>query len=410
MKPRQTRKLIAASLLIVIAASAALSRPASRGLADRLALPLGEGWGEGLPTEAGRPLPSCFQDPLPWVEKLKSLGAQLGAHPAPLPKGERDSAQFNYKFVPPHPRRDTRKAPEPIDIVVALDGTGQFKSVQDAIMSVPSGSHAQPVVIHIKPGVYKELIYIQREKRFFHLLGEDAEKTILTFDFHANMIGPNGKPITTFRTPSTVIDADDVTAENITFENSAGPVGQALAIRVDGDRVVFRHCRFLGWQDTVLLNRGRQYFEDCYIAGHVDFIFGAATAWFERCHIHCRKTGYITAASTYDYEPFGFVFSHCQITGEAEVKTYLGRPWRDFANVTYLNTEMSSVVRPEGWQNWNLPEREKTARYAEFNSTGPGANTTARVSWSHQLMKSQVKTITITKVLGGADGWNPSAR
>jgi len=216
---------------------------------------------------------------------------------------------------------DANKTPQRIDIVVALDGSAQFKSVQDAIMSVPSGSRTKPVVIHIKPGVYKELIYIQREKRFFHLVGEEAEKTVLTFDLHANMVGQNGKPITTFRTPSTVIDADDVTAENLTFENSAGPVGQALAIRVDGDRVMFRHCRFLGWQDTVLLNRGRQYFEDCYIAGHVDFIFGAATAWFERCHIHCLKTGYITAASTYDYEPFGFVFSHCQITGEAEVKT-----------------------------------------------------------------------------------------
>jgi len=308
------------------------------------------------------------------------------------------------------PHRDPQKALGQIDIVVAIDGSGQFKSVQDAIMSVPSGSPTKPVVIHIKPGVYKELIYIQREKRFFRLIGEDAEKTILTFDLHANVVGLNGKPITTFRTPSTVIDADDVTAENITFENSAGPVGQALAIRVDGDRVVFRHCRFLGWQDTVLLNRGRQYFEYCYIAGHVDFIFGAATAWFERCHIHCLKSGYITAASTYDYEPFGFVFSHCQITGEADVKTYLGRPWRDFANVTYLNTEMSSVVRPEGWQNWNLPEREKTARYAEFNCTGPGANPRARVSWSHQLMKSQAKAITIKKVLGGADGWDPLAR
>ena len=109
-------------------------------------------------------------------------------------------------------------------------------------------------------------------------MGEDAAKTILTFDLHANMTGTDGKPITTFRTPSTQIDADDVTLENITFQNSAGPVGQALAIRVDGDRIVFRRCRFLGWQDTILLNRGRQYFEDCYIEGHVDFIFGAATA------------------------------------------------------------------------------------------------------------------------------------
>ena len=131
------------------------------------------------------------------------------------------------------------------------------------------------------------------------------------------MHGLDGKPIGTFHTPSTTIDADDFTAENMTFENSAGPVGQALAIRVDGDRAIFRNCRFLGWQDTILLNRGRQYFENCTIAGHVDFIFGAATAWFEKCQIHCLRNGYITAASTPADQPFGFVFSHCNITGEA---------------------------------------------------------------------------------------------
>jgi pectinesterase len=299
------------------------------------------------------------------------------------------------------------KSDAPTSITVALDGSGQFKSVQEAIMSVPAGSPAHHVVIHIKPGTYKELIYIQHEKRFFRLVGEDAAKTILTYDLHANMMGADQKPIGTFRTPSTVVDADDVSFENLTFENSAGPLGQALALRVDGDRVSFRRCRFLGWQDTIFLNRGRQYFEDCYITGHVDFIFGAAIAWFERCHIHCLKNGYITAASTYDYQPFGFVFSHCKIDGEPDVKTYLGRPWRDFSNVIYLETEMSDVVRPEGWQNWNLPAREKTARYAEYNSKGPGANAMARVAWSHQLDKNQAKAITIKKVLGGEDRWNP---
>ena len=298
-----------------------------------------------------------------------------------------------------------------IEITVALDGSAQFKSVQDAIMSVPAGSATSPVVIRIKPGVYKELIYIQHEKRFFRLVGEDAASTILTFDLHANMIGLNGKPIGTFRTPSTVIDADDFSAENITFENTAGPVGQALAIRVDGDRAVFRRCRFLGWQDTMFLNRGRQYFEDCYISGHVDFIFGAATAFFERCTIHCRRSGYITAASTYDYIPFGFVFSNCKITGEdGNVKTYLGRPWRDFSSVVFLNTEMSGVVRPEGWQNWDLPAREKTARYAEFNSHGPGADIKSRVSWARQIDRRQAKKITADKILRGADGWNPHVK
>jgi pectinesterase len=298
-------------------------------------------------------------------------------------------------------------AAQPSNITVALDGSGNFKSVQEAIMSVPAGTAQQPVVIHIRPGIYKELIYIQHEKRFFRLVGEDATRTVLTFDLNANIIGRDNKPITTFRTPSTVIDADDFLAENITFENGAGPVGQALAIRVDGDRAVFRNCRFLGWQDTLFLNRGRQYFEECYIEGHVDFIFGAATAFFEHCHIHCLRTGYIAAASTYDYHPYGFVFSNCKITGEPEAKTYLGRPWRDFANTIYLNTEMSDVVRPEGWQNWNLPEREKTARYAEFNSKGSGANPKARVAWSKQLTSAQAKRITVREVLSGSDKWDP---
>jgi pectinesterase len=297
----------------------------------------------------------------------------------------------------------------PIDVYVAADGSAKFKTVQEAVMSVPAGSAESPVIIHIKPGTYKELIYIQHEKRFFKLVGKDAAKTILTYNLNANLIGQDNKPIGTFRTPSTQIDADDFAAENITFENSAGAVGQALAIRVDGDRVAFRNCRFLGWQDTILLNRGRQYFENCYITGHVDFIFGAATAWFERCHIHILGNGYITAASTPDNVPFGFVFSHCRITAESpELKTYLGRPWRAYSSVTYLNTEMSAVVRPEGWHNWNFPEREKTSRYAEYESTGPGAKPQDRVKWSRQLTKQEARAITEERVLSGSDHWNPT--
>lgn len=296
-------------------------------------------------------------------------------------------------------------------ITVAIDGSGQYKTVQEAVMAVPAGSPDNPVIIRIKPGTYKELIYVQHEKRFFHLVGEDAEKTILTYDLYAAMIGPDGKPIGTFRTPSTYIGADDFTVENITFENTAGvrkQAGQALAIRVDGDRVVFRNCRFLGWQDTILIDRGRQYFENCYITGHVDFIFGGATAFFEHCHIHIRGNGYITAASTPDNHPYGYVFSHCRITAETpELQTYLGRPWRAYAAVTFLNTEMSSVVRPVGWHNWDFPDREKTSRYAEFNSTGAGANPSARVKWARQLSKAEARGITLEKVLGGVDGWNP---
>jgi pectinesterase len=295
------------------------------------------------------------------------------------------------------------------NLFVAADGSAPFKSVQDAIMSVPSGTRENSVVIHIAPGIYKELIYLQREKSFFKLVGENPTNTILTFNLYASMTNVDGKPLGTFRTPSTTIDADDFTAENLTFENSAGAVGQALAIRVDGDRATFRNCRFLGWQDTIFLNRGRQYFEDCHIAGQTDFIFGAATAWFENCQINCLGSGCITAASTPVDQPFGFVFSNCQITGDnPDVKTFLGRPWRVYASTIYLNCKMSEVVRPEGWNDWKKPEVHTTARYVEFNSTGAGASPTNRVDWAKQLTAAEAKIITVKKIVAGADNWIPS--
>ena len=294
------------------------------------------------------------------------------------------------------------------NLFVAADGSAQFSTVQSAIMSVPSGSRENPVVIHIAPGTYQELIYIQREKRFFKLVGASPTNTVLSFNLYAGITNAEGKPIGTFKTPSTTIDADDFSAENLTFENSAGAVGQALAIRVDGDRAAFRNCRFLGWQDTILINRGRQYFENCYVEGHVDFIFGAATAWFEKCEIHSLRDGYLTAASTPVDVPFGYVFNRCKITGKPGVKAFLGRPWRIYASTTFLNCEMSVVVRPEGWNDWKKPEAHTTARYAEFNSTGDGASPTNRPDWTKQLTADDAKKITVEKVLGGSDGWNPN--
>lgn len=291
------------------------------------------------------------------------------------------------------------------NLYVAADGSAQFTSVQSAIMAVPSGTRENPVIIHIAPGIYRELIYLQREKRFFQLIGNHPTNTILSFNLHAGITNAEGKPIGTFKTPSTTIDADDFRAENLTFENSAGPVGQALAIRVDGDRATFRNCRFLGWQDTILLNRGRQYFEHCYIEGHVDFIFGAATAWFERCQIHALRDGYLTAASTPADVPYGFVFNRCQITGAPGVKTFLGRPWRQFGSTIFLNTDMSEVVRPEGWNDWKKPH--ETIRYAEFNSTGAGASAANRVDWAKNLSAEEAGKITAEKVLGG---WRPESR
>jgi len=308
-------------------------------------------------------------------------------------------------------------APRP-DVIVAVDGSGQYTSVQEAISAAPMRTDASDPrwVIFVKAGTYHERVYVQRERGNIAVIGEDAEKTVLTYDLHANLPGPDGRPIGTFRTPTVQIDGDGMLWENITLENSAGEPGprpgapavsQALALRVDGDRVTFRHCRFLGWQDTILVNRGRQYFADCYIEGSVDFIFGAATAFFDRCHIHVVKDGYITAASTPQGAAHGYVFADCRITGRDGVKTYLGRPWRVFAQTVFLRTAMAEAVRAEGWHNWGKPDAEKTTFYAEFGSTGPGANDAARVKWARPLTAAGAAVLTPQKVLAGADGWDP---
>ena len=292
-------------------------------------------------------------------------------------------------------------------ITVSQDGKGDFKSVQAAIDSVQDYSE-QKTVIEIEPGIYKEKIVIPRSKRNIYLKGKNAHKTVLTYDLYAGIKDANGKEIGTFRTPSVTIEADDITAEKITFENSAGDVGQAVAMAVLGDRIVFRDCRFLGWQDTLLDQSGRHYYENCYIDGHCDFIFGGGTAFFEKCHIHCLSASYITAASTPEHQKYGYIFSNCKITGEPEKsEVYLGRPWRDYAYVLFMNCNMADMIRSQGWHNWSKPHREKTSRYYEYNNTGPGANLKGRVSWSRLLTDEQVQEITISNVLAGDDGWNP---
>jgi len=311
-------------------------------------------------------------------------------------------------------------APRPADAVVAADGSGQYTSLQEAISKAPmrTGLGDPRWVILVKRGVYKERIYVQRERGNILVLGEDAASTIVTYDLHAGIPGPDGKPIGTFRTPTVQIDGDDMIWENLTIANGAGapgprptgpPVEQAVALRVDGDRVIFRRCRFLGYQDTVLVNRGRHYFVDSYIEGSVDFIFGAATAYFDRCRIHVLRDGYITAASTPEGTAHGFVFRDSKITGEAFVKAYLGRPWRIYAKTVFLATEMSATVRPEGWHNWNKTEAEKTAFYAEFDSKGEGHSPKTRVPWARALTAEQAAAMTPERVLSGADGWNPNA-
>lgn len=295
------------------------------------------------------------------------------------------------------------------DTVVATDGSGQHTTIQSAINAAPQGRSADnPWVILVQPGRYDEIVYVQREKVHVKLVGADPQTTVLTGSLHANVPGPDGKPIGTFRTPTLYIDADDFTVEDLTIENAAGPVGQALAVRVDGDRVAFRRCRFLGHQDTILVNRGRHYFERCEIVGTTDYIFGGATAYFRDCDLISLSNSYITAASTPEHAPYGLVFERCRLRGaQPDVRVYLGRPWRDFAAVVFLHCEMSEVVRAEGWHNWSRPEREKTSRYAEYGNTGPGADRSGRVAWSHTLADEAASIISPATVLAGADGWRP---
>ena len=299
----------------------------------------------------------------------------------------------------------------PPDAVVAADGSGNQRTIQEAVDKAPQTTTPDhPWVIAVKPGIYHEIVYIQREKHHVHLVGTGGGESKLTYGLHASMPGPDGRPIGTFRTPTLTVDADDFTIENLTVENSAGAVGQALALRADGDRLVFRNCNFRGHQDTVFLNRGRQFFDRCTVSGAVDFIFGGATAYFHDCRIECTGNGYITAASTPVDQPWGFVFRGCTITASApEIRTWLGRPWRASAATVFLDTDMSPVVRPEGWNNWGKPEREKSARYAEAGSRGAGASPAARVHWAKRPGPDACAAMTPELVLGGPDRWHPAA-
>ncbi len=314
------------------------------------------------------------------------------------------------------------------DAIVAADGSGTHATVQAAVDAAPAG-RTTPWVILIKPGRYAGHLVVPAEKPFLTFRGEDAATTVITDGRNFNTLKPDGGKYTTPESATALIQAGDFTAENITFENSTTREDriQALAIYMTGDRGVFRRCRFLGWQDTVRADsprrpggstepdtprpegNARQYFVDCYIEGHVDFIYAASTAVFDRCHIHGKADGYITAASTPQAAAFGYVFLDCKVTTGPLVDkgVYLGRPWRQFAATAFLRTELAGNVRAEGWHNWGKPANEQTARYAEYGSTGPGARLEQRVPWAKQLTDEEAKAYTAEKILAGKDGWNP---
>ncbi|WP_291857165.1 pectinesterase family protein [Marinilabilia sp.] len=294
------------------------------------------------------------------------------------------------------------------DYIVSADGSGDFKTVQDAIDAVPD-FRKQRTTIFIKTGVYKEKLVLPASKNNVTFIGEDKFKTIITYDDYASRLNRFGEEMGTTGSSGFFLFGNDFIARNLTFENSAGPVGQAVAVRVDGDRVVFENCRFLGNQDTLYPHgdASRQYYKNCYIEGTVDFIFGWSTAVFEGCEIFCKGKGYITAASTSQGKEFGFVFIDCRITGSApENSFYLGRPWRPYAQTVFINCFLDKHIKPEGWHNWRSEEKEKTAYYAEYNSYGPGAALTERVSWAHQLTEEEAKKYTSKNILAGEDNWD----
>ena len=287
------------------------------------------------------------------------------------------------------------------DLTVNMNGKGDTKTVGEAIAKVPENNKKR-FVIFIKQGVYKEQIRIPANKPFVSLLGENAENTKLTFNLTNKDTG------STSASYSFYVGGHDFHAENLTFENSFGTGSQAVAVLSEADRIVFKNCKFLGWQDTLYAKNGRQYFENCYIEGHVDFIFGQAAAVFENCVIHSKGDGYIAAPMRFaDDEASGLVFIKSKLTGENIQKgVYLGRPWRDYGRTVFIETEMGAHIRAEGWHHW-LPEREKTAYFAEFNSKGAGAKIAERVKWSKQLSKDESKQFETENFLKGKDGWNP---
>ena len=296
------------------------------------------------------------------------------------------------------PPKCIASAPTGKTIVVAANGSGDYKTVQEAINAVPDNSTAR-TTIKIKSGVYKEKVIVPSSKLNVTIIGDIPENTIITYDdYNPRVIGTD--TINTWTSFTFAVDAEGFIAENITFENSAGRVGQAVAVRIMADMVIFKNCRFLGNQDTLFAHGvGRIYFTDCYIEGTTDFIFGSAVALFDNCEIRSKMNSYITAASTPMGDTYGFVFKNCKLTADSSAtKVYLGRPWRAYAKTVFINCFLGAHIRPEGWDNWRSAEKEKTAFYAEYNSTGPGANISARVPWSKQLTAEDAETYTAKNI------------
>lgn len=293
-------------------------------------------------------------------------------------------------------RRDT--------LVVSRDGTGDFRTLQEAVESARAFMD-YTVTIYVKNGVYKEKVIVPSWVENIDIIGEDRDKTIITYDDHANI-----NKMGTFRTYTVKVEGSDITFKNLTIENNAAQLGQAVALHTEGDRLKFINCRILGNQDTIYTGAKftRLYFKDCYIDGTTDFIFGPSTALFENCMIHSKRNSYVTAASTPKEAKYGYIFKHCKLTAEPGVdKVYLGRPWRPYAYTLFIECELGKHIVPAGWHNWGKQSNEETARYMEYKNTGEGANVSERVAWSKQLTKKEAETVTVDAIFGTQSNWNP---
>ena len=265
------------------------------------------------------------------------------------------------------------------EITVAADGSGDFKTITEALEAIRAYMDYR-VTVNIKNGEYHEKLIIPSWLENVDFIGEDPEKTIITYNDYAKLDNMG-----TFRTYTMRVDGCDMTFKNLTIRNNAGRVGQAVALHTEGTGLTFENCRFLGDQDTLFLagHDSELKFDDCYVEGTTDFIFGPATAFFSDCEIHSKADSYITAASTPQDVEIGFVFRNCRLTADPNVKkVYLGRPWRPYAYTAFIDCEMDGHITPAGWDNWRNPDNEKTARYIESGSRGAGSDTARRVSWA----------------------------
>lgn len=311
--------------------------------------------------------------------------------------------------------------PYPKLLTVAQDGSGNYKTIQEAVNAVRDLSQ-EKVIINIKKGIYHEKLVIPSWKTNIALVGEDRENTVISSNNYSGQPLPAGKDASgrtaynTYTSYTILVQGRDFSAENLTIENTAGRVGQAVALHVEGDRCMIKNCKLLGNQDTLYTGTetSRQYYQDCYIEGTTDFIFGEATVVFQNCAIKSLVNSFITAASTTPRQKFGYVFLNCNLIADAAVtKVFLGRPWRPYARTVFIDTKMGSHISPQGWDPWENPAKinnTKTAFYAEYKNTGAGAKTGERVKWSHQLTTSEAKTYTLAHIFAGKEVWNPSEK